>query len=226
MLAQTVADNSTIVNCYSNNIFTKDTCRLMEKSIKKIVPNLERLDNKNKNAGPATEKDLEKIVKWAIKEDEPFDELLDRTIHASSSMLTLASQLKGARVLFRNPKEFSKNVSSEDGSHKGFQKKGKLPEMVAWIASGLKKTNKTSRRSLSAQLKSISRKRRHESTSSNTTSDASSDSSDEDKKKRKRRQSRTKLSLRKKSKKTKTSSSSTVSSSDEVEEPKTKSKKS
>lgn len=166
MLAQTIAEGVTVLNTYKESIFTKDTIKGLSKSIEKIQGSLSKLDNKNKEAGNPETSDVKRIVKWAIKEDEGLDQLLDEAIHASSTMLTVTSQLKGVRVLFRNPKEYAQKVSSNDGSHKKFQKKGKLPEMVNWIGEGLSKRKKTSRKSLVAQLKGMKGRRRKSSSSS------------------------------------------------------------
>lgn len=208
MLSQTVADGMTVVNSYKDSVFSKQTVKLLSKGINKIEGSLAKLDNKNKEAGNAERGDVKKVVKWAISEDETFDQVLDEAIHASSAMLTLASQIKGVRVLFRNPKEYAEKASSQDGSHKKFQKKGKLPEMVEWISSALRKTKKTSRKSLREQFKSMKSKRQRVSSSS-----------EESKSSRKRNSSSdSEVSQPAKKRKTTTSKKYTVSSSEETQE--------
>lgn len=73
--------------------------------------------------------------------------------------------------------------------------------MVKWIATGLKKTNRTSRKSLMAQLKSISRKRKHESPSTSDSDTSSSDTSEDLTKRKKRKTSKAKSASKKRTKK-------------------------
>ena len=134
MLAQATTECLPVMEAFSGDVLNETFVAEIKEHVYPVLPALTKMNNKNKQQQKPTPQDLRSVMRFALKEDPSLDTTLDQGIEAVSASLTLLTQVRAMRALFRNPEQYAEQTGSTDGSHGQFMQDGDVRSLEKWLA--------------------------------------------------------------------------------------------
>ena len=111
-----------------------ETVHDMTERMSSILPTIAKFNTKD-NSEVANTRDLKRLMRFFLSQDEEVDTLLDNCIKAGNAMYTFGIQMKVAKALLTNPDRYARMSAHGESRDSDFKKNPNVKTLFDYLAT-------------------------------------------------------------------------------------------